>query len=618
MNFDRNTVLGFVVLALLFFGYFWYTSKEQSAYRREQARIDSINNLNKPRPDTLALKQDSIRLDSQSRVQHAGSYFSAAFQGTERLDTVETDLLRIVFSNRGAQPRQVWLKRFRQPDSSLVDLVSQDFDKIDYPVNAGANQTAHVSDLYFNGPVVTRHPDGSQQVTFSLPLSDSSGGVLTHEFLLRPEDYMIDFTIGMKASANRLLSQQTLNLNWQHKAGKLERNLAYEKQNSQIGYNEGGSYDFNSLQRKTSKEFDKGVKWVSVKQQFFNVSLVARNPDGFTSGRIEWAVPNDSSTVVQAAGNFRYAVPQGATVSLPLALYYGPNDYKILKGYHLEMENLVNLGYGMFAFVKYINRWIILPVFDFFTSFFASYGLVIALLTIFIRLLTSPLMYPGYLTSAKMRLLRPELDELRKKFPDQQQYAMEQMKFMREAGVNTLAGCLPSLLQIPIFFALYSFFNSNVALRGQSFLWAKDLSSYDTLIHFGNIPVVSYLLGDHLSLFTITAVATSFLISLYSMSMSPDQSNPVMKYMPYFFPVFLLFIFNRLPSALTWYYTVSNVITLLLQFVIQRYIINHDKLLAQIEQNRKKPKTKSKFQERMEQMQEQQKRLKEMQDRNKR
>jgi len=278
----------------------------------------------------------------------------------------------------------------------------------------------------------------------------------------------------------------------------------------------------------------------------------------------------------------------------------------------------VNLGYGIFAFVKYINRWIVLPVFDFLSKFFNSYGLIIALLTIFIRLLTSPLMYPGYLTSAKMKILRPELAELKKKYPDQQQYAVEQMKFMREAGVNTFAGCLPSLLQIPIFFALFSFFSSSIALRGQSFLWAKDLSAYDAILHFDNIPVISYLLGNHLSLFTITAVVTSFLISLYSMNMTPDQSNPVMKYMPYIFPVFLLFIFNKLPSALTWYYTVSNVITLALQFVIQRYIINHDKLLSQIELNRKKPKTKSKWQERLEQMQEQQKQLRDPQAKNKR
>jgi len=191
---------------------------------------------------------------------------------------------------------------------------------------------------------------------------------------------------------------------------------------------------------------------------------------------------------------------------------------------------------------------------------------------------------------------------------------MDQMKLFREAGVNPLGGCIPALLQIPIFFALFSFFNSEVGLRGASFLWSDDLSAFDTFFKFGvNIP----LLGSHLSLFNITAVITSFLISWYSMSMTPDQSNPVMKYMPYIFPVFLLFFFNRLPSALTWYYTVSNLVTLILQFIIQNYIIDHDKILTKIEENRKKPKTKSKWQERMEQMQEQQKKLKEMQQKGK-
>ena len=191
---------------------------------------------------------------------------------------------------------------------------------------------------------------------------------------------------------------------------------------------------------------------------------------------------------------------------------------------------------------------------------------------------------------------------------------MAQMKLFREAGVNPLGGCIPAILQIPIFFALYSFFNSDVALRGESFLWAKDLSAYDVFIKFGTkIP----LLGNHISLFTIMAVLTSFLISLYSMSMTPDQSNPMLKYMPYFFPVFLLFIFNRLPSALTWYYTVSNIITLAIQYVIQTYIIDHDKILAKLEENRKKPKAKSKWQERFQQMQEQQKRLKEAQHKSK-
>ena len=279
------------------------------------------------------------------------------------------------------------------------------------------------------------------------------------------------------------------------------------------------------------------------------------------------------------------------------------------------MEGLVNLGTGIFAFVKYINRWIILPVFDLISKYVNSFGMVILLLTFFIRLIISPLTYSSYLSGAKMKVLRPEIALLKEKYGnDQQQISMEQMKLFREAGVNPLGGCIPALLQIPIFFALYSFFNSNVALRGQSFLWAKDLSSYDSILNFHAIP----LYGDHVSLFTITAVLTSFLISVYSMSMTPDQSNPVLKYMPYIFPFFLLFIFNKLPSALTWYYTVSNLITLALQFVIQNYIIDHKKILAKMQENRKKPKTKTKWQERLEQMQESQKKVKEMQQKNKR
>jgi YidC/Oxa1 family membrane protein insertase len=278
------------------------------------------------------------------------------------------------------------------------------------------------------------------------------------------------------------------------------------------------------------------------------------------------------------------------------------------------MENIVDLGSGMFSFVKYINRYIIIPVFNFFASFIHNYGWVIAFLTIFIRLVTSPLTYSSYLSGAKMKVLRPELDTIKKKLGDDQQaFAMQQMKLFREAGVNPLGGCIPAVLQIPIFFALYSFFNSEIALRGQSFLWAKDLSSYDVI---ARLPFsIPFGFGDHISLFTITAVTTSFLISIYNMSMTPDQGNPVMKYMPYFFPFILLFIFNQLPSALTWYYTVSNIITLILQFVIQNYIIDHDKILAKMEETRKKPKTKSKWQERYSQMMESQQKVQELKQR---
>jgi YidC/Oxa1 family membrane protein insertase len=300
-------------------------------------------------------------------------------------------------------------------------------------------------------------------------------------------------------------------------------------------------------------------------------------------------------------------LPATSVANLSFTYFMGPNDFQVLKSQNIELENIVNLGQGVYAFVKYINRWIVMPVFDFIQKYALNYGLAIALLTIFIRLLTYPLIYSSYVSGAKMKALRPELDAIKAKYEgDQQAFSMEQMKLYRSAGVNPLGGCIPGLLQIPIFFALYAYFNANIDLRGVSFWWSKDLSSFDAVFKWGfNIPG----LGSHLSLFTILAVVTNLLIALYSMNSTPDPGNPALKYMPYIFPVMLLGIFNGLPSALTWYYTVSNVITLVMQFAIQNYIIDHDKILAGIEANKKKPKEKSKWQERFEQMQETQKKV---------
>ena len=613
MNFDRNTVIGFIVLALLFGGYFWWTSKQQSAYRAEQARQDSIRKANMPKGDTVALKTEAAKNDSIARVKMAGG-FQRAVGDSERTVVITNNVLEITFSTKGGQPKEVKLKKFNGPDDTPVKLASSDFDKIDYTVNTGTNSSAYISQLNFHLDTVIENADKSSVVVFALR-PDSTGPSIRHQFTVRQDDYMIDFNV-LIDGADKLLTQGSLNLTWQYKALQQESDISFEKQNTQVGYIMDGDFDYHTIGRRSSKEFDKPVKWIGIRQRFFNTFLVAKN--NFSSGNMQWIIPPDTAkTVLQSIANMKMQLPVANSVSVPFSILYGPADFKMLKQHEMSFEKLINLGQGAYAFVRPLNRFIVIPVFDFIKSFTASMGLAIALLTIFIRTITSPLMYPGYKTSAQMKVLRPDLAKLKEKYPEQQQYAMEQMKFTREAGVNQFAGCLPALVQIPIFFSLYSFFNSNVSFRGQNFLWAKDLSAFDDVIKFGvNIP----LLGNHLSLFTITAVITSFLISLYSMSttMSPDQSNPVMKYMPYIFPFFLLFIFNRLPSALTWYYTVSNIITLILQFVIQNYIIDHDKILAKIEQNRKKPKTKSKWQERMEQMQEQQKKMKELQQKNRR
>lgn len=618
MKFDRNTVIGFVILAGLFFGYFYFTNKQQSEYRKQQAEKqkrekairDSINLVNKPKQDSLSRIADSV-----ARITKVGSFQAAIKDTTEKLVVTENELIKVTFTNKGGQVKKVELKKFKGLDSNEVKLAASSFDKLGYAINTGNNTTANTAELYFNAAEPVKNADGSQTIAFTLQSSDSTASTaITHKFTIRPNDYMLDFTADL-TGADKLLTQGNMNLTWQYAAAQQESDIDFEKQNTQVGYVKDGSFDYHTIGRRSDKNFDKEVKWLGVRQRFFFTILVAKN--NFSNGKMEWTIPADSTkTIVQSTANMKVQLPVATTVTAPFSIYYGPSDYHILKKYDMKFEKLVNLGQGMYAFVRPLNRFIILPIYDFFRGLVGNMGIAIALLTLFIRLLISPLTYSSYLSGAKMKALRPEIAALKDKYgEDRQAMSMEQMKLFREAGVNPLGGCIPALLQIPIFFALFSFFNSEVSLRGAEFLWASDLAAFDDPIKFGfHIP----LLGSHLSLFNITACITSFMISWYSMSMTPDQSNPVLKYMPYIFPVFLLFFFNRLPSGLTWYYTVSNLITLALQFIIQNYIIDHNKILAKIEENRKKPKTKSKWQERVEQMQEQQKRMKEMQQKNKR
>jgi YidC/Oxa1 family membrane protein insertase len=615
MNFDRNTIIGIALLAVLFIGFFWINSRDQKKYQaqrmEEQRKQDSIAKTKLPKVDSATARLDSLRADSANRVSKAGNYQNAV-NGEEKLTTVENNLLKITFTNKGGRPKYVELKNFKSKDSNLVKLAGTDYDKLSYSINTGPQKTDEVTSFYFSDPVQTKNADGSTTISFSLN-PDSSTSPVKHTYIIKPDDYMIDFNIEMNG-ADKLLTGGILNLNWDYKAVAQESDFTYDQQYSQIGFVMDDKFDYYNIAKRSSKEFDKPVKWLAVRQRFFNTILVAKN--NFTSGRMEWVLPADSQkTVVRSTANLKINVQGQPNPTIALSIYYGPADYKLLRKYDMNMGKLINLGQGFYSFVRPINKYIVIPIFNAFKNV-GSMGLAIALLTLVIRLLISPLTYTSYLSGAKMKALRPEIAKLKEKHGgDQQAMSMDQMKLFREAGVNPLGGCIPALFQIPIFFALFSFFNSNVALRGESFLWANDLSVYDDLIKFGvNIPI----LGNHLSVFNLTATLTSFLISWYSMSMTPDQGNPVMKYMPYIFPVFLLFFFNRLPAALTWYYTVSNAITLLLQIIIQKYIIDHDKILAKIEANRKKPKTKSKWQERFEQVQEQQKKMKETQQKGKR
>ena len=604
MGMDKNTLIGFGLIGALLVAMFVMNSNSKKAFDAQEAEKKRVSDsIIAARAKTDTVKNTTAILDSQ---KVAGQQGGPVVTGTESLVTLENEVLKITFSNKGGQPVKTELRKFKKYDGNPVLILDGDFNKFSYAINA-AKGTAQSSDIFFDATPVVKNADGSQAISFVS--KDSSGKELTHQYILRPDNYMVDFNISVNG-ATQLFTGNTMNILWQVEAEQVEKDHKYELTQTHMCYVAGGDYDFEHVGSDNDKQFSKPVEWLSLKQQFFITTLIAKNK--FNSAKIAWTVPKDTSGnyLARSTTTATLALPGGSAANIPFQLYYGPSDYNKLKQYNNQMENIVPYGSGVFAFVKYINRHFLLPVFDFLQKHVASMGIVILLLTLLIRLITSPILYKSYLSGAKMKVLKPEVDALKEKYKDDQQaFGMEQMKLWRTAGVSPLGGCLPALLQIPIFMSLYYFFQSNIDLRGKSFLWAKDLAQYDSIAHLPfNIPFY----GDHVSLFTLTATLTSLLISIYSMSNMQDNTNPVMKYMPYIFPILLLGVFNTLPSALTWYYTVSNTITLILQIVIQKYIINHDKIMEQINENRKKPVKKSKLQERVEAMQESQKKMQEV------
>jgi YidC/Oxa1 family membrane protein insertase len=606
MGMDKNTVIGFVLIGALLIGMFIINGRSNQAYMTEQKRIEDSIAATKPKVDPVAVKKDSLFTDSLlAAKQKLPASFITDPATEEHFDTLENNLIKIIFSNKGGQPRIVELKGFKKHDGTPIILEDGKFNEISYAIVSGPNQTTQTADILFVSNRKIINADKSQSISFVL--KDSTRKEITHLYTLHPDSYLVDFNISMNG-ADKLVSQNSINLQWQVETPQVEKDIKYERQQSHICYLSNDKYDFEYLGSGSDKKFDKSVEWLAVKQQFFISAISAKNK--FTNALVKWTVPADSLKIIsQTTANCNIALQGGSIATVPLQLYYGPSDYNILSKMNNKMENIVPYGSGVFAFVKYINRHFLLPVFDFLRKHIASMGMVILLLTLLIRLITSPILYKSYLSGAKMKALKPEIDRLKEKHGDDKQaFSMDQMKLWKSAGVSPLGGCLPALLQIPIFMSLYYFFQSNISLRGENFLWAKDLAAYDSI---ASLPFSIPFYGDHVSLFTITATLTSLVISIYSMSTMQDNSNPVMKYMPYIFPVLLLGVFNNLPSALTWYYTVSNTITLILQIVIQKYIIDHEKILVQIEENRKKPVKQSKFQERMMAMQESNKKLQE-------
>ncbi|RAI99439.1 YidC/Oxa1 family membrane protein insertase [Chitinophaga skermanii] len=597
---DRNTIIGLVCIIGLAVGYFFYQSNQQQTAQLEKQRQDSIANLNKPKEQIAPVATlPSGGIDSTKLNSEYGA-FAAAATGTEQTQVLENDDLKITFSNKGGAPASVELKKYKTYDKKPLFLEQGSFNRmgLKIPVN---NSSLNTADLYF-----TLSNASDKSITYRLNTIDPSK-YIEYVYTITPGSYMVNFTINAVGMQN-LIAGNTLPFQWNLQFDKQEQDINNERMNNQVHYRYANEkHDYFTLSSKNHEKLEDRVNWVSVKQQFFNVTMVAKK-ENFASADINTKIPESGNIVGQAMTTLNLPYDHSAAYSFPMDIYYGPNHFKTLKSFGIDLESIIPLGSGIFFFVKYINKWIIIPVFNFLSGFISNFGVIIILLTVFIRLLISPFTYQSYVSAAKMKVLKPEIDALRAKFGDDQQgFGMEQMKLFRSAGVNPLGGCLPALLQLPILVAMYSFFPSSIELRQESFLWATDLSTYDSIYNFGfNVPFY----GNHISLFTILMTITSLILAFYNRGMT-DQSNPVMKYMPFVFPIMLLGIFNKLAAALTFYYFLSNVISILLQWVIQKFVINHDKIHLQIQENKKKGPKKSKWSERLEEMQ---KRQQEMQE----
>jgi YidC/Oxa1 family membrane protein insertase len=578
---DKNTMIGFGLLVLLLIGYIFYNQNAETKYLL-QKRADSIANakLNPPiLPKADSIKTKAIATNADSMVQSAMP---------EQEVVLENNLIAITFSTKGAMARKVVLKKFKTSRGEPLVLFDGKENMMDFAFKSKSGAMLHSQLLDFASSISA----DKKSINFSNP-------EMTLTASLPDSSYMLDF----KTSLPNVESTLPITLAWNSGSLLTENDEQSQKQYTQVAYKlEKEGIDHYTISKNETKDLKDNVQWLTFKQHYFNTTLI---PDAkmITSAKIVSDLNVD--TAKKTLSKFNALMALNSQSNMNYKMYLGPNDYKGLKALGNDLQEMMPLDYGIFGFIKYINLWLIIPIWNFLSKLFSSYGVVILFLTIIIRLLMSPFTYKSYVSSAKMKALKPELDELREKYKDDQQnFGVEQMKLYKQAGVNPLGGCLPALLQLPVFFALLAFFPQVIELRQEKFLWAKDLSTFDSILNLG-IDIPFY--GNHVSLFTILFVITSLVLALYSMNMTPqDQNNPMMKYLPFIMPVMFLGIFNSLPASLTFYYFVSNVITLIIQFVIQQYIIDPDKIHAEIQAKKKEPVKENKLMAKMAEMQRQQ------------
>lgn len=637
---DKKSIIGIAVVAVLFLGFAYLNTKEQKKYEQEmaawQATQDSLAAVNRAAAvaaDTTAVidPTDSVAVAEaaaavrERQVETLGEYLAAAREAAPEEFTVENDVMSVRFSTRGGQVTGVTLKDYRKyaprkeegRPVEMMDPETAQFGMTFYVRNGLNNVDVNTLDYVFEADPVTTTPDGAQLVVMRLPVAADAS--LEYRYLIydtaSPErDYLVDFDVRLVNMAAEMANQTQIRLDWAASTYQNEKGFKNENMYTTVAYRFPGDSSVEELsmsEEERSKEVTTSVNWVAFRQHYFSSVFIA--PGNVSYANMGFTTAQPGSGYVK---NFRaqMTVPYTAdTEGYDFAFYFGPNEYSILKKVSLaedddlHMERLIPLGWGIFGWV---NRWFVIPVFDFLRNYIPSFGIVILILAVLIRLIISPMTYKSYVSMAKMRLIKPQVDELAKKYPKQEDAMKRQqatMELYKKAGINPMGGCIPLLIQMPILIAVFRFFPASIELRDQPFLWADDLSSYDSIL---NLPFSIPFYGDHISLFALLMAASMFFYSYYNyqQTASTQTQMPGMKFMMvYLMPVMLLLWFNSYASGLCYYYLLSNLLTIGQTLVIRR-MVDDSKIQAIMQANaaRKSNGKKSKFQQRYEELMRQQ------------
>ncbi|MFN3908893.1 MAG: membrane protein insertase YidC [Flavobacterium sp.] len=610
---DLNSIIGFFLIFLLIL-WMMYNNAQEQAKEKELAKTEKVqkNNVTKTVSTPVAVEEetkDSVAVAQQFQSYGAFAYSASLTNAKEQTTVLENDLVSMEISNLGGFVSSQTMKNFTQfkKDSGKnVQLVKDDNASFNLQFKGTDGKLYDTKDLWF---VPTLKKDGENQVLI-MRLQAGANQFLEYVYTLKPNDYMLDFQIRSQGLEQVFGKTPELIANWDMTTYRNEKSVSYENRYTEIWFEyEKGKTDYVG-QGKIKEDAATDVSYIGYKQQFFTSILLTKTPftkADFVSKNLVQDEEKDTIFTKSFSSKFPLAIANGV-VNYQMQWYFGPTDYHLLKDYDKNLEQIVWLGWGIFG---WINKYAFVPVFDLLIDFL-PYGLSIIILTIIVRIVLSPMTYKSYLSQAKMKVIRPEVQEINEKFSkDPMKRQQETMKLYGKAGVNPMAGCLPAVLQIPVFYALFSFFPAAIALRQQSFLWADDLSSYDTIL---NLPFYIPFYGNHVSLFPILAsIAIFFYMKMTTgdqqMSAPTQEGMPdmgkIMKVMIYISPLMMLFFFNNYSSGLSLYYFVSNAITIGIMLVIKNYIIDQDKIHAQIQENKTKPRKFNRFQQKMQEMMEQ-------------